>query len=192
MTRPYVKSKRAENQAETRQRIVEAANELHSDIGPSATTISMVADRAGVQRHTIYAHFPDERSLLMACSGFHRERHPPPEPSEWNRIEDTATRLSTALASLYAWFARTEKMIANVRRDAEQSPVLREVSDLRFGGMYRALFESFAGRLQTRGTAALRLAASFYTWRTLVREAGLKPEDAVALMTRAVLDADAK
>jgi AcrR family transcriptional regulator len=192
MARTYVKFKRAENQAETRQRIVDAAVALHGEIGPVATTISMIADRAGVQRHTVYAHFPDERSLLMACSGLHRERHPPPEPSRWDHIEDLATRVGTALRALYGWFAETERMIANVRRDSEQNPVLREVSDMRFGSAYRALYASFSGRFGPQGEAALRLATSFYTWRTLVREVGLGPEEAIALMTRTILNADPK
>jgi AcrR family transcriptional regulator len=68
MARTYTLKRRAEQQAETRQRIVEAAVDLHS-VGPAFTTISMIAERAGVQRHTVYAHFPDERSLYLACSG---------------------------------------------------------------------------------------------------------------------------
>jgi AcrR family transcriptional regulator len=81
VTRTYTLKRRAEQQAETRQRIVEAAVELHSSIGPAATTVSMVAERAGVQRHTYYAHFPDERSLAMACSGLALARDPVSRPS---------------------------------------------------------------------------------------------------------------
>src|ERR687893_573213 len=69
MTRTYTLKRRAEQQAETRRRIVEAAVELHSSVGPALTTLSQVAERAGVQRHTLYAHFPDEWSLFLACSG---------------------------------------------------------------------------------------------------------------------------
>src|SRR5215470_8564613 len=103
MTRTYTLKKRAEQQAETRQRIVEAAVELHGSVGPSATTISMVAERAGVQRHTLYAHFPDERSLLMACSGLVQERDPMPEAAPWRSILDRRERLRTGLSALYDW-----------------------------------------------------------------------------------------
>ena len=74
MTRTYTLKRRAEQQMETRRRIVEAAVDLHSSVGPALTSISMVAERAGVQRHTLYAHFPDEKSLFLACSGLAMER----------------------------------------------------------------------------------------------------------------------
>jgi AcrR family transcriptional regulator len=80
MSRTYTLKRRAERQAETRRRIVEAAVDLHSSIGPARTTVSMIAERAGVQRHTFYAHFPDERSLFLACSGLTLERDPLPDP----------------------------------------------------------------------------------------------------------------
>jgi AcrR family transcriptional regulator len=190
MARAYTKSKRAESQAETRLRIVEAAIGLHGSVGPAATTIGMIAERAEVQRHTVYAHFPDERSLLMACSSHHLEQEPPPAPAAWNAIEDPAVRLTTALAALYDWFARNQQMVGNVLRDAEQNAVLREVSDLRFGAAFTAIYNSLATGLGKRGQAALGLAISFHTWRTLVREMKLKQKDAVALMTRSILGAE--
>jgi AcrR family transcriptional regulator len=189
MPRTYVKAKRADNQAETRLRIVEAAMELHGEIGPAATTISMIADRAGVQRHTIYAHFPDDRSLLMACSGLHIEQQPPPSPADWQTIEDTALRLTAGIAALYAWFARNEAMIGNVLSDAEHNTLLRQISDLRFGTPIGAIYASLSTGLGKHGEAALGLAISFYTWRTLTR-GGAKPKDAVALMVKTVLSAD--
>jgi AcrR family transcriptional regulator len=190
MARTYVKSKRAENQAETRERIVEAAVALHAEVGPAATTISMIAERAGVQRHTIYAHFPDDRSMLMACSGRHLMQYPIPSPDGWASVADPAARLTAALAALYAWYTDTEAMTAGVLRDAEHHPVLREVVDLRFGGGIGAIYASLAAGLGVKGKAALNLALSFHTWRTLVRDARLAPRAAVALMTRTVLDAD--
>src|SRR5262245_2900888 len=102
MTRTYTLQKRAESQAETRRRIVEAAVELHSSLGPAQTPLSMVAERAGVQRHTLYAHFPDERSLLLACSGCTAQRDPLPDPAEWRAIDDPVARLRAGLHALYA------------------------------------------------------------------------------------------
>src|SRR6476469_6899176 len=103
MARSYTLKKRAEQQAETRQRIVKAAVHLHTKLGPAATTFSMVAEKAGVQRHTLYAHFPDERSLLMACSGLALERDPLPDPAPWRPIEDRDERLRAGLAAIYGW-----------------------------------------------------------------------------------------
>lgn len=190
MARTYTKTKRAENEAETRLRIVEAAVDLHGDVGPARTTISMIAERAGVQRHTVYASFPDERSLLMACSGLHTERQPFPTPADWDGVNDPSVRLQQALGAVYDWFERNEAMAANVLRDAEINPVLREVSGLRFGAPLGAVVASLSAGLGARGEAALRLAISFYTWRTLVRQAGMKRTAAAELMARTILAAD--
>src|SRR3954465_14493781 len=108
MPRTYTLKKRAEQQAETRNRIVEAAVDLHGSVGPAATTFSMVAEKAGVQRHTLYAHFPDERNLLMACSGHMEERDPVPDAAAWRGIADLTQRLTTGLRTIYAWFERNE------------------------------------------------------------------------------------
>src|SRR6478736_4130204 len=110
MARTYTLTRRAEQQAETRRRIVEAAVELHSSIGPALTTISMVAERAGVQRHTLYAHFPDERSLYLACSGLTMERDPLPDAGPWGVIADRRERLRTGLAALYGWYERNASL----------------------------------------------------------------------------------
>src|SRR6187399_920987 len=101
MARTYTLKKRADQQAQTRQRIVEAAVDLHGSVGPAATTISMVAERAGVQRHTLYAHFPDERSLFLACSGLSLERHPLPDAKPWRAIGDRRERLRAGLTAIY-------------------------------------------------------------------------------------------
>jgi AcrR family transcriptional regulator len=190
MVRTYTKSKRAENEAETRLRIVEATLGLHRDVGVARTTISMIADRAGVQRHTVYAHFPDERALLMACSGLHVERDPLPSPSEWEAVNDPAVRLKTALTALYGWFARNETITAAFHRDAEQHALLREINELRLGPSLGAFHDSLSTGLGPKGKAALLLAMSFYTWRTLARDARLDPEAIVEFMARTVLEAD--
>lgn len=191
MTRAYNKAKRAEQEAETRQRIVEAALALHGEVGPNRTTISMIAERAGVQRHTVYAHFPDERSVLMACSGLHAEQAPLPAPEAWAGLNDPEARLRAALTALYGWFARNEAVAAAVLRDAEQNETLREVSALRFGEPLSAIFASLADGLSREQRATLALALSIHTWRTLTRDAGMKQEEAVALMVGTVRRSEA-
>ncbi|MCB1434252.1 MAG: TetR/AcrR family transcriptional regulator, partial [Alphaproteobacteria bacterium] len=103
MARKYTQKKRAEKQEETRARIAEAALDLHKSLGPNQTSISMVAEKAGVQRHTLYSHFPDERSLLMACSALHLDEDQPPDADGWKEIADRAERLKLALADIYSW-----------------------------------------------------------------------------------------
>jgi AcrR family transcriptional regulator len=187
MTRTYTKKKRAEAEAETRQRIVEATMALHGEVGPAQTTISMIAERAGVQRHTVYAHFPDEQSLFMACSGLHLEREPLPDPAEWDALNDPAVRLSKGLAALYAWFGRNSELVGRVLRDAEYHALTRDTSAMRFGPPLAAVHASLSAGLDARGRAAVHLAMSFYTWRSLVMEAGMRPAAAVELMVKMVL-----
>lgn len=182
--------KRADQQAQTRQRIVEAAVDLHATVGPAQTTVTMVADRAGVQRHTFYKHFPDERSLLMACSGLAAERDPMPEAEPWRAIGDLEARLRTALSEVYAWFGRNAGLMACVTRDAQGHALTREVADLRRAPVIAAYAEVLAGNCGPLGLAVLRLALDFPTWSALVRDGGLDQEGAVTAMVRAILAAD--
>ena len=197
MTRKYELKDRAKTQEETRQRIVEAAIELHGTVGPARTTVSAIADRAGVQRHTYYRHFPDERSLALACSGLHYERDPLPDPAPWIEIAEPDERLREGLHQLYAYYARNEPMLANVNRDAEVDPLTREMMGLRVAPRMAEIREALAdglavGRIRHRVQAALTLALDFHTWRSLVRDSGLSQADAVDLMVDSVVNVGAK
>lgn len=190
MTRTYTLKKRAAQQAETRKRIVEAAVELHSSIGPAATTFSMVAERAGVQRHTLYAHFPDELSLSMACSGHVYEQDPLPDAAAWAGIEDTGERLAAALTDVYGWYARHPSLMACVLRDVEHHATTQEVMKRRVGPVIAAWQAALGEQLSARQRAMLHLALGFHTWRSLVGESGLDQSAAVAAMVRAIACAD--
>ena len=189
MTRPYTLKRRAENQAKTRQRIVEAAIDLHGAIGPANTTISMIAAKAGVQRHTLYSHFPDERSMLMACSGHSLEQDPLPDALAWRTITDPSERLRTGLRAIYDWYERNARLVACVLRDAESHALTREISDLRYGPSIASFHEVLGAKLNARQRAMLALALSFHTWRTLARDAGLNQAAAVNAMTQAIAGA---
>jgi AcrR family transcriptional regulator len=186
VTRNYTLKRRAETQAETRQRIVEASVDLHSTIGPANTTISMIAYKAGVQRHTFYSHFPDERSMLMACSGHSLELDPLPDAKTWRAIADPAERLHIGLRAVYDWYQRNASLVACVLRDGEVHELVREISDLRYGPPIAAWHEVLGAGLKAKQRAMLALALSFHTWRTLTLEAGLKQADAVKAMAAAV------
>lgn len=186
MARRYTLKRRAAQQAETRRRIVEAAVALHGTVGPANTSVSMIAERAGVQRHTFYSHFPDERSILMACSGHEIARDPLPDAEQWRAIADPQERLSTGLRAIYAWYERNAAMVACVLRDAEHHALVREISERRYGPPLASIHEVLGAGLSAKQGALLRLALSFHTWRTLTGEAGLKPTQAVAAMVEAI------
>jgi AcrR family transcriptional regulator len=186
MARPYTMKRRAEQQAETRRRIVEAAIDLHSTVGPALTNTSMVAERAGVQRHTVYAHFPDERSLYLACSGLTVERDPLPEAEAWQGIADRRERLRVGLRAIYDWYGRNERLAACVLRDAEHHALTREMIELRIEPHLRACREMLGAGPSPNQRAMLRLMLSFFTWRTLVHESGLGQGAAVAAAVHAI------
>jgi AcrR family transcriptional regulator len=187
VARKYELKKRAERQEETRRRIVDAAVELHRTKGPGRTSLSEVARVAGVQRHTLYRHFPDERALLHACSGAYAEANPAPDPEPWRAIRDPRERLRVGLTELYAYFARNEEMMTNVVRDAEVHPLVREVAELRRFPVMRRVRDVLAERVRGRSRiAALELALEFHTWRRLVRGSGLSAREAVDVMLQAV------
>lgn len=189
MARPYALKRRAESQAETRQRIVDAAIELHGTIGPANTTISMIAERAGVQRHTLYSHFPDERSMLMACSGHSLEQDPLPDAGLWCDIADPGERLQTGLRAIYDWYERNAGLVACVLGDAERHALVREISDLRYGPGIAGWHKILGANLNAKQRAMLALALSFHTWRTLTRDAGVRLIAAAKMMSQSVIDA---
>jgi AcrR family transcriptional regulator len=191
MARTYTLKKRAEQQAETRLRIVEAAVDLHSTVGPAATTVSMVAERAGVQRHTFYAHFPDERSLLNACSSLSLERDPLPEAAPWREIEQKRERLRAGLLAIYGWYERNADLAGCVLRDAEHHQLVRETAERTWAPHMQAYHDVLGANLSAKQRAMLGLALSFFTWRTLTREGGLKQAAAIKAMVQAIDGADA-
>jgi AcrR family transcriptional regulator len=186
--RLYRLGKRAEQQAETRRRIVEAAVELHGTIGPAQTTMSQIAEQAGVQRHTLYAHFPDERSVALACSASFREHNPLPGIESWRDLA-LPERLAAGLAALYDWYRGTEGINACVLRDAEHHALTREMAELRLAPLIHAYREALGAGLGRESMAMLGLMMSFYSWRSLSRDEGLAPAKAVRLAVRAVLAA---
>jgi AcrR family transcriptional regulator len=186
MNRPYAMKKRAEQQADTRQRIVEATVELHGSVGPARTSFSMIAERAGVQRHTLYAHFPDERSLFLACSGLALERDPMPDSESWRAIADRGERLKVGLAALYAWYERNAELMACVLRDAEYHPPTQEILAIRFDPVVANYRDALGAGLGKKARALLALALSFQTWRTLAREGGLKSASIAEMMAETI------
>jgi AcrR family transcriptional regulator len=184
-SRPYRKTRRALSEAETRQRIVEATVGLHQSVGPSKTTIKAIAERAGVQRATVYQHFPDLQSLFQACNAHYYERHPMPDPESWTDIASPFERFRVALRSLYVWYEETEEMLSVGIRDIESvPPATREAFFGYFHNVVRSLMAGrrVRGHVRRRVSAAIGHAISFATWRSLVRDGSLSSEEAAELM----------
>src|SRR5690349_15454311 len=189
--RKYEKKARAEAEAQTRRRITESAVELHGTLGPARTSMSAVAEHAGVRRSTLYRHFPDEAALFGACSTHWAERNPPPDISRWEQIEDPAERLATALGEMYAYYRRAGGMIDKLLRDEQQVAVVAEKfapyhQFLAIAGEILARGRGLRGNAAKRTRAAIGHALAFRTWQDLTEAQGLDDDQATALMARLI------
>ena len=189
MARKYELKQRAERLTATRTRIVEATVELHDSLGPSRTTISAIAERAGVQRLTVYRHFPDERTLFQACSSHWTSRNPKPDLATWAALDDPEERLRTALAEIYAFYRATEGMTGNILRDLPDSPVLQEVAAplIEYWQTARDVLDrgwKIRGHKRALLRAAIGHAVDFETWRSLTGREGLDDVAAAEAMVR--------
>jgi AcrR family transcriptional regulator len=189
--RAYRKRRRAEMEEETRLRITEAAIDLHGSVGPARTTISAIADRAGVQRATVYRHFRDEEALFDACSSHWMALHTLPDPVAWRAIEDPEARLRSALGELYEWYERGEYMVEKTTRDVALIPALRPSMET-FAGWFDAAADALVRGRPERGARRRRVRATighalaFHSWRSLVREQDLSTAEAIRLMAALV------
>ena len=163
--------RRAQKQADTRRRIVEASMHLHEEIGPRATTISAIAERAGVQRLTVYNHFPDETSVFQACTSHWLSLNPPPEPADWGGINDPMARFRAAISALYAYFSGTRKMWTAAFRDVDDVPALQApMSDVSsyMAGIASDLVAAFGtASEQPKLAPTIRHCLHFLTWSDL-------------------------
>jgi AcrR family transcriptional regulator len=176
--RKYTKTRRAEQQNETRARIVEAAVNLHEALGPAQTSIRAIAEAAGVQRLTVYRHFPDDASLFEACTSHYLGLHPPPQPAAWADIEHPGKRSYAALLAFYQYFRQTQNMWRVAYRDVDQLEALQAPM-----GRFEAHLDQVADDLvkawdttqatRKRLKLTLRHALRFITWQSL-KDAGLK------------------
>jgi AcrR family transcriptional regulator len=185
--RPYALKARAERQQETRRRIVEATHDLHEEVGPARTTVAEIARRAGVQRVTVYAHFPEEAELFAACQGCFLERNPLPDFGRALEQDDPRARVRAVLRGLYAWYRSAEQMVVNVQRDRGALPALDELltrtNDARLAELAGALAAGFGidrvGSARVR--ALLLVAMNLWTWQRLAGD-GFDDATAAELM----------
>lgn len=180
----------------TRERIVRAAFELHQERGPAHATISAIANRAGVERHTVYRHFPDLVALMRACTEHGMRTTGLPDPDGWRTLQDPYQRLRTALTAMYRYWRANQQLISNILRDSPVMPELVEGStayqDL-LGRVWQTVLEPWISTRGEAGHAVRALAGAaleFGTWQSLTERYGLSDEAAVDAMVSAVRSAD--
>ncbi len=188
MARKYQLKQRADAMAETHQRITLAAMDLHGTVGPARTTVTAVAERAGVQRHTVYSHFPTDADLFASCSGHFAALHPWPDPDAWSQIEDPRERLATGLDELYGWYDETGEMWTRILRDRELVEAI-EAAIQPFSDYVDRCAAALSAGWGLRGRrkrildASIRHAVEFATWQSLVGSGDIARSEAVGLMT---------
>jgi AcrR family transcriptional regulator len=173
--RKYNMKQRARDQERTREKIVTATADLHGSVGPKNTSISAVAEKAGVQRLTVYRHFPDEESLFLACSSHWLSENPPPEPCDWANEANVEQRTAAALCAIYGYYRRTSTMWRLVYRDIDEVPAMQGPLDA-FHDYLGSIRDDLVAHWQPRGRKPRRLKATvahllrFSTWESLDRE----------------------
>jgi AcrR family transcriptional regulator len=171
--RRYRMTGRAQSQDATRGRIIDAAMRLHEEIGPRATTISAIASKAGVQRLTVYRHFPNEKAIFEACTSHWLELNPPPQPEAWASISDVSERVRTALSAFFRYYSATKRMWRSSHRDVDDVPALaRPMAG--YSAFVASVARGLASSLAVERPSAARLVAAtlqhalaFSTWENL-------------------------
>jgi AcrR family transcriptional regulator len=186
--RRYRMTGRAQSQDATRRKIIEATMRLHEEVGPRATTISAIASKAGVQRLTVYRHFPDEQAIFEACTSHWLELNPPPQPEVWASVTDPTERARIALRAFFRYYSSTQRMWRSSHRDAGDVPALARPM-ARFSALVASTGGDLAAAVRVERaaarllTATLQHALAFSTWEDL-EERGLQDEKKVELVMR--------
>ena len=188
--RQYRLKARGDQQKATRLRIIQAAAALHDELGPARTTVSEIARRAGVQRLTVYNHFPDETDLFEACGAHWMAEHPLPDMSTAFADADAAEALRQVLTGLYGWYRQNQRSNEHLQRDRLLMPALDAVMSIRMDQQMVSLADTLAAGFKGADhpfevRVAVALALDFWTWRRLSHE-GLTDAGAAAVMAKAV------
>ena len=185
-------TKRAELMDRTRRQITEAAVRLHTSVGPSATSMSAVADEAGVTRVTLYRHFPSSEALFGACMAHWRALHPSPDPAEWRAVSSFEQRVRRAVAEVYAWYGENGDDLFPLYRDAAFTPASTIAA--RRANTDR-MVESILAGLELPLAHRRRLVAicghllRFWTWHSLRVEQGMSANEASEVAAEILLRA---
>lgn len=183
--RSYRMDRRSENIDDTRLRIVEATVELHGTVGPAATTVMGIAHKASVTRATVYRHFPDELSLMDACSMHWLGQQVRPRPDAWAEIVGAEERLRAGLADLYRFYRKGESMLTLIYRDLAYLPKEHQLElqqkDDHCRDVLLAAFPKL-GKREHQLRAVVGHAVSFWTWQSLCINNQLSNKAAVGLM----------
>jgi AcrR family transcriptional regulator len=105
--RTYRLGKRAESQAETRDRIVAATLRLYREVGVAGATVPAVARAADVAQGTVRNHFPGPTDLADAAAAAILGDAGMPDASIFDGVSLLAERVERLLVEVSAFFERS-------------------------------------------------------------------------------------
>ncbi|MFO0989395.1 MAG: TetR/AcrR family transcriptional regulator [Alphaproteobacteria bacterium] len=171
MVRKYTLGRRGEAAEETRRRIVEATFALHAEQGVAATTMTQIAERAGVSVGTVYHHFATYDDAIQACGEHASALAPPPGPELFAGAATRAERIERLARASFERYERIPNYEA-VRAERKNYAPLREFFAAE-AQLMRELAASAIGRGRDgRGAAVVAALIDPGVWRAL-RDAGL-------------------
>ena len=184
MTRQYNSTRREAAAAQTRQAIVEAAVKLH---GLGITTLSAVADEAGVSLPTVNKYFPTREDLFGACTRHVAERLDYVAPDELATIRDPAERIYATVRQIFSLHEQTFGQSWTGYTLEDESPVMAKAmaeSEALTDAMADVMFPAQSSQPPTK--EFVRALLSPLTYRALRLKQGLSFEEVVDQMAFAL------
>ncbi|MCB9136696.1 MAG: TetR/AcrR family transcriptional regulator [Anaerolineales bacterium] len=181
MPRQYKMQTRSMATEKTKERIVQAAKELHASQGLQGTSYIEIADKAGVAMATVYRHFPSIADLIPACASsivVLQTLTPDAVIALFQGKAGVLERLEWIIQGTCECYERDSGWLQAARREGDLIPTLSEVIDEQQKNLRilvrAALEESNVTERQVQVLAALM---DFPLWKSL-RDMGLTPDEA--------------
>jgi AcrR family transcriptional regulator len=191
--RRYRLDRRAETAEETRRRLVQATFELHAEQGIHATTMTHIAERAGVSVGTVYHHFPTYQDAVFACSQHAAATNPFPTPGIFAGLTTMEDRVRRLVRETFGFYERLPEY-ERIRAERWGMPpiaahVEREESERL--ALVREALRAFKVKPRLIGTCAALLDIAVYGTLTRQGVTPAKAAEEIAGFILARLSADA-
>jgi AcrR family transcriptional regulator len=123
---PRLRLTRAQSQAQTKARLIEAGTAVFARRGYYEATIEEIAESAGYSRGAFYANFADKAELLLTAMDIERDR----EFAELRQALDRIDKEGEVLPAMYRWFSKNlstplDRASAEFQLAAADIPVYR-------------------------------------------------------------------
>ena len=180
-SRPYSMALRAEQAAQTRERILDAALACYRETGIGSTSLQAVARRAEVSAATVLNHFGSAAGLAKVVIDSLTATLQIPDDSEWPETGRPA-RVRRLMQELFEFWERSRPWFEIFRAELDVDPALRDGQAglwQAIGELYARVFGAALGDAKRRGAIFGLTAPGTFT---ALRDAGMSVEDAAELI----------